>query len=1027
MTSNDGELRVKRINEMIEGFSGLGTPMTTGEEEKYWQVFDFKRNQKFSLPVGTAVNFFREMCESIRDNGFMDDNGEPLYYYGECLGFTRPIRMNFAASIKKGPDGEGDEDDNRLKDIYRTIISCMAMALTRKFEKTTHGKEYRVCGVMYSTDVSSDVLDITVYFPYARVKESDFRDVFIPTFYSIVNEIVGDNLFNMFLGVNSVEDMISENTYTDTVPFFGCVVESDDYPKNKVEFWHLDNVPTSIDEILNAEIEQADDDYVSPADHYIFEREFSPKPKSVAQQTFWKSLIFTNSFWRHRLVLRSSPKPIEGTAPGPNHTRLSPYMRSVAERRSKVSQMSKEVTDKRIISDVVQHMIDSDEAEPDKSIPRANRNSIVKFMKCNMYMQEIQALINVFVLREKWFSIEKITDLPPIRVGHEGFYLTFDNLEFILGKLNPRRCEVTSQLEDIACVVYTMARTIDEKEEAKHRFVEFVRESNPPSFKTRGEDVGLNSMFERQVKRAVKGRLTFWSLLNMFAEDDPLYYHLWWKYICDYYILHALDSEMASFPVARAMALPLIGKFIHTTGDAKQTWWKYTGTCFLNIHDTQSIELELTTTFVRLIQCVESRYGNIAAGFSSKKVSFSVLRDRINESAFRFGIVKDLGNVFLRDNRLLHFSQGTDPEYADFFATINYVYQFSDGEMRRRPGHWEDFLTKKFDVIDERLDVYSDSRCQFILDWVHKMLRDPPTEREFLKNLGSFIRGFNRDKRFDVWYGYGNGGKSKFMDAVSSTLGLTEGYAFKLPLESMMEGAKRTAGAADPAVDQGRGAFLAVLDEPKKGMKFDAAKIKSNTGNDPIYNRTLFSKGGTFRPMYKTVLLGNVLPKADYDAAMKIRFWVWHFKGRFEEAHLCPPTPAEQERLGVYPLDKDLDTKLPEYRPAMFAVLLHYFKLYHKEGVVRTEGIKRATDMFWHSANDVICFMHDQTVQLKELDTYVQIDELYDSFRRWFMSRNNGDRVMTKILFADELQAIYTTQDIKAQGGLAGVRLRDGA
>jgi hypothetical protein len=699
-------------------------------------------------------------------------------------------------------------------------------------------------------------------------------------------------------------------------------------------------------------------------------------------------------------------------------------MRRVNERHTGVdySQALKETADKRIITEVIEHIIQTDDYT---SIPPAKKNAIVKFMKYNMYMQEMQALINLFVLREKWFDIKTRGEYPPIRVGSDGFYLTFDKLPFILDHLNPRRCEITSQLEDIACVVYTMARTVDEKEEARHLFVDFVR-SNPMAFKNRGMEAGISGMFMKQVKRAVKGRLTFWTLLNMFAEDDPLYYHLWWKYICDFYILHSLDSEMASFPVARAAALPLVGKFIHTTGDAKQTWWKYTGTCFVNIHDTQAIELELTTNFVRMIGCVESRYSNIASDFSSKKVNFNVLKDRINEANFRTGIVKDMGNVFLRDNRLLNFSQGTDPEYADFFATINYVYQFSDGEMRRRQGHWEDFLTKKFDVIDECVPL-SDPRCQFILSWVHKMLRDPATEHEFLKNLGSFIRGFNRDKRFDVWYGHGNGGKSKFMDIVSSTLGLTEGYAFKLPLESMMEGAKRTAGAADPAVDQGRGAFLAVLDEPKKGMKFDAAKIKANTGNDPIYNRTLFSKGGTFRPMYKTVLLGNVLPKADYDAAMKIRFWVWHFKGRFEEPHLCPPTPEEQERLGIYPLDKDLDTKLPEYKPAMFSILLHYFKLYHKEGVSRTEGIKRTTDMFWHSANDVMCFMHDQTVQVRELDTYVQIDELYDSFRRWFMSRNNGDRVMTKILFMEELQAIYTTQDIKAQGGLAGVRLRDGA
>jgi hypothetical protein len=82
--------------------------------------------------------------------------------------------------------------------------------------------------------------------------------------------------------------------------------------------------------------------------------------------------------------------------------------------------------------------------------------------------------------------------------------------------------------------------------------------------------------------------------------------------------------------------------------------------------------------------------------------------------------------------------------------------------------------------------------------------------------------------------------------------------------------------------------------------------------------------------------------------------------------------------------------------------------------------------MFWNSANDVLCFLSEQTVQSKETETYVPVDDLYDAFRRWFMNRNNGDRVMTKIVFQDELEAIYTNQKIKEQGGLAGIRLRDG-
>lgn len=1023
---HSGELRVKKLNELIDGFSGMDiTDFSDGDEDRYWRVFDFKRNQRFVLPMGTAVNFFRGLCESIKEDGFTDDNGEALYYYGECLGNTRPLRIRFEATLNLKEDDEGQD---MVSKIYKILISCAVMALTRKFETTAHGREYRVCGVMYSTDQNSDQLDVVIYFPYARVKDSDFREIFVPTMCSIADEGVGDNLYAAMIGVRGLSDIISQETFSETVPLYGCVSNSDEYPKNMIEYWYANEIPGSADDILEADIGLSEEeDLIMPGGHFIFEREFAPKPKTISQQTFWKPIIFTNSFWKQRLVpIETLETTVQGQVKTPSfNTKKSPYMQRVSNStvrgRTDYSQASKESADKRIIADVIQHIIDTDEYH---SIPSTKKNAIVKFIRHGMYMQDIQGLINLFNLKEDWFKIDVRGSYPPIQIGNEGFYLEFAKLPLVLDHLNPKRTEVTKHLEDIACIIYTMARTHDEKEEARHLFVEFVR-SNPTVFKARGMETGVSKMFMDQIKRAAKKRITFWTLLSMFEEDDPLYYNLWWKYICDFYILHALDSDMASFPVARAAALPLVGKYAHTTGDARQTWWKYTGTHWKNAFDTQGIELELTTTFIRSVLCTEARYAAMLDTFQQKKITFKLLRDRINESTFRNGIVKDMANVLLRDNRLLTFSAGNDPEYADLWASMNYVYEFTDGEMRRRKGRWEDFLTKCFDVIDECLPL-SDWRCQFILSWIHKMLRDPATEHEFLKVLGSLIRGFNRDKRFDVWYGYGNGGKSKFMDLICSTLGLVDGYAFKLPLESMLEGAKKNAGAADPSIEQGRNAFLAVLDEPKKGMKFDAGKIKANTGNDPTYNRPLFSKGGTFRPMYKTVLLGNVLPKADYDMAMKIRFWVWHFKGRFAEADECPSTPEEQERVGVYPLDKDLDNKIPEYKPAMLSILLHYYKLYYREGVKRTDGIKRATDMFWNSANDVLCFMSEQTITVKELDTYVQLDELYDAFRRWFMNRNNGERVMTKILFIEELQAIYTNQDLKAQGGLSGVRLRDG-
>lgn len=177
--------------------------------------------------------------------------------------------------------------------------------------------------------------------------------------------------------------------------------------------------------------------------------------------------------------------------------------------------------------------------------------------------------------------------------------------------------------------------------------------------------------------------------------------------------------------------------------------------------------------------------------------------------------------------------------------------------------------------------------------------------------------------------------------------------------------------------------------------------------------------------MFKSVLLGNIVPKADFDDAMKNRFWVWNFKGKFADPSCCSPDTEEQERTGVYPLDYDLDTKLPDYRAAMLAVLLHYFKIYNKEGIRQTKDVIRATVQFWNSANDVLCYLHENLLETEDMEDTIPIEELYDGFRRWFMNRNNGERVVTKIGFLDELMAIKTDQNVKENGGLMGYRFRD--
>jgi hypothetical protein len=1019
MSSANSCFVAKQLAEIFEQYTN-----NESSREDDIEIHDFKKCQTSFLPPSTAANFLKLLCSGIKD-GVIDDRGEPMYYYGETLSeSSRPLRVRFYSQLRKI---EEFDDSAPVK----LIISCMVLVLGELFSIQGDGKEYKTCGVLTSTERQMSEFDITVIFPYCRIKFSDLKNKFIPRLVQHMNCL--PELKKIF--VKEIGDIIHSETTERYVPFPGCVTDDKDEPNDFFESWYIGKMLTSLEDIVSdfvTPLEEDDEEGsgVRVEDHPIFKKSLTTRPANQTERSMMRPLIFTNYFSkdRERLRLKEADSYV-------HRSKESPVERIRERREKKKDELSR---NKSLIEDVREEF---ETNESFNNVSTYDKKRIVNLIKYGMRNEDIATEINKLIQKvaeiefEKndadgtnkiWFKIDSDETKPAVQVGAEGLYISFNNLYPILVRLGEWRCKVTSQLEDIACIIYTMASN-HEKEDAKDYFTGFVEKKCPEVFENLGEKT-LSLMFDRQKERAVKKRLTVWTLLHMFEEDDELYYNIWWKYICDYYVLHSMDNDMASFSVARAASILLIGKYIHTTGDAKQTWWKYTGTYWKNIHDTQAIELALTTTFIENIICAQNRYKSKEAYFckNPKKATYLLLQQRISESSFRNNIVKDMSNIFLRDNRLLTFASGTDPEYSNFFATINNVYYFSDGKMNKRKGHWEDFLTRAFDVIDEDLNVKTDPKCRFILDWIHKMLGDRDTEHEFLKELASFLRGFNRDKRFSVWFGHGNGGKSKFMDLVCSTLGLVDGYAVKFPLETLLEGAKKSAGAASPEIDQGRGAFLAVLDEPKKGQKFDAGKIKAITGNDAMYTRTLFSKGGSFRPMFKTVLLGNVLPKADYDMAMKIRFWVWHFRGRFAEREECPATEEEQYRQGIFPLDKDLDNKLPQYKSAMLSIMLHYYEIYCKEGVRRTEGIRRATDMFWNSANDVLCFLSEQTVKENDLESYLPVDDLYDAFRRWFMNRNNGERVMTKIIFQDELEAIYTSQKIKDQGGVTGIRLRDG-
>ncbi|WP_322154593.1 phage/plasmid primase, P4 family [Paratractidigestivibacter sp.] len=129
----------------------------------------------------------------------------------------------------------------------------------------------------------------------------------------------------------------------------------------------------------------------------------------------------------------------------------------------------------------------------------------------------------------------------------------------------------------------------------------------------------------------------------------------------------------------------------------------------------------------------------------------------------------------------------------------------------------------------------------------------------FLKvSMGLALRGDTSPERFYLLYGEPRAGKSTFADALSAALG---DYAHT---SSPSTFAVSNRNAQGPAADYlaMEGARLLFCNEWPKDKRFDAAFVKSLTGNDPITARGLFSnEERNIQPHATLTLNTNYLPR----------------------------------------------------------------------------------------------------------------------------------------------------------------------
>jgi P4 family phage/plasmid primase-like protien len=319
----------------------------------------------------------------------------------------------------------------------------------------------------------------------------------------------------------------------------------------------------------------------------------------------------------------------------------------------------------------------------------------------------------------------------------------------------------------------------------------------------------------------------------------------------------------------------------------------------------------------------------------------------------------------------------------------NGVYDLERNEFRK--GRPEDFISKNM-PIDYLHYSDVDEDVKEIHSFLERTFPDKSIRKYFLDIASDVFEGGNFRKKVYFWVGYGDNGKSVLQKLFEYMLG---DYQIKFDT-SIVTGKKPSSGSAHAELARsGGGVRWATMDEPDKDEEINSGVFKKLSGDDKYFARDLFEKGKEtteITPMFKLNFICNKLPliRGGQDKAVWSRVRVIPFESTFirpGNANInIPETYEEQLLTKIFPMDLDLNKKLPKMAPAFAWVLLKHREIvtscFEPEKVlIATNNYRVKTDMFRQFIEE--CIVEDE-------ETSITLQALYEGYKQWYRMSYSG-------------------------------------
>lgn len=373
----------------------------------------------------------------------------------------------------------------------------------------------------------------------------------------------------------------------------------------------------------------------------------------------------------------------------------------------------------------------------------------------------------------------------------------------------------------------------------------------------------------------------------------------------------------------------------------------------------------------------------------------------------------------------------------------NGVVDLKTGELR--PDAREDFVTRrcahaykpdakaprwsKFieEVTGYPIEALRDAETgEVIAGTVGRYTQRPAFANYVQRALGYSITGLTVEhKLFTLTGEHGSNGKNVLFDTVRHVLG---SYAVKASEKLLLSSRKDTdANSATPALVALKGSRLAVSSEPPANSTFDAAMLKSLTGEVKVAGRGLHANADEIAVTWKLWLLCNAKPKVQHlEQAVVSRILMLPFDRQWNRAGVAEHDPMLPEP------DKHLLAALRDTEgEGVLAWLVAGARAYVAEGLEPCQEVVAATRAYFDDqrVDPVGKWLGEQELCAPAVGTQASV--LFKAFTAWRAEHEAegdlraGDSPVTAVTFAAALKKAGVEWKTVNTGKRYGIRLAD--